>query len=77
MSARLPIEELKELIDIEIEQEDEDDFETVGGLICTKLGRIPVKGEKVKYAPNIEFEILDADPRKIKKLKAHIINNYE
>jgi magnesium and cobalt transporter len=47
----------------------DEEVDTVGGLLFTKLGRVPVKGEVVKHDSGIEFEILDADPRRIKKVR--------
>ena len=46
-----------------------EDVETVGGLVFSLLGRIPVRGELVNAPGGYEFEILDADPRRIKKLR--------
>ena len=40
----------------------------MGGLIFTILGRVPLKGEIIKHHSGCEFEILDADPRKIRKI---------
>jgi CBS domain containing-hemolysin-like protein len=46
VSARLSVEDLGELFDIELP--DRDDVETVGGLIADALGRVPIPGAKVK-----------------------------
>ena len=48
---------------------DADDIETVGGLVFAAIGRIPVRGETVSAADGYEFEILDADPRRINKVR--------
>jgi CBS domain containing-hemolysin-like protein len=45
--------------------------DTVGGLVVNHLGRVPVRGELVTLPEGIEFEILDADPRRIKRLRIH------
>ena len=45
VSARLPIEDLGELFGVEI---DEDEVDTVGGLLALRLGRVPLPGSKVK-----------------------------
>ena len=39
------------------------------GLIFSALGRIPVRGEVVQALPGFEFHVLDADPRRIKKVR--------
>jgi len=51
-------------------EQEEEDIETVGGLVATVAGRVPARGELITHpATGIEFEVLDADPRRIKKLK--------
>ncbi|MHC1546943.1 hemolysin family protein [Phyllobacterium sp. K27] len=46
-----------------------EDVDTVGGLIFSILGRIPVRGEMVQAVPGYEFHILEADPRRIRKVR--------
>jgi hypothetical protein len=41
----------------------------LGGLIFSALGRIPVRGELVQALPGFEFHILEADPRRIKRVR--------
>ena len=36
------------------------------------LGRVPARGELIHHATGVEFEVLDADPRRVKKLKIHL-----
>jgi CBS domain containing-hemolysin-like protein len=50
-------------------EEREDDIDTLGGLVVAIAGRVPGRGEVVRHESGIEFEILDADPRRIKRLK--------
>jgi CBS domain containing-hemolysin-like protein len=45
--------------------------DTIGGLIMSKAGRVPGRGEIVTGLGDFEFEILDADPRRIKRVKIH------
>ncbi|WP_371396324.1 hemolysin family protein [Fretibacter rubidus] len=47
----------------------EDEVDTLGGLIFTLAGRIPERGEIIKHAGGIEFEVIDADARRIKRLR--------
>lgn len=72
--ARTPIDELSERLGgIELVPAGrEDEVDTLGGLIFTLLGRVPLRGEMVPHASGIEFEVLEADPRRIKKLKIHL-----
>ena len=46
-----------------------EDVDTIGGLVFSLLGRIPVRGELVQRPGGFEFEMLDADPRRIKRLR--------
>lgn len=62
--ARMPVEELEEQFDIEIER---DKFDTVGGLIFHLTGKIPAIGDVVE-GEGLRLTILDADERKIIKL---------
>ncbi|MHA1164380.1 MAG: hemolysin family protein, partial [Alphaproteobacteria bacterium] len=67
--ARAPIEELEERLGIALlPREREEDVDTLGGLVFTLAGRVPVRGELVAHRSGIEFEVLDADARRIKKL---------
>jgi len=36
------------------------------------VGRVPARGELVRHPSGLEFEILDADPRRVKKLRVHL-----
>lgn len=68
--ARVELEELAEAIGPDFDVADRlDDIDTLGGLIFSALGRIPVRGEVVQALPGFEFHVLDADPRRIKKVR--------
>ena len=45
------------------------EVDTLGGLIYAELGRIPARGEVVQAVPGFEFHVVDADPRRIKKVR--------
>lgn len=68
--ARVELEEIAAAIgpDFDI-SEQVDEVDTLGGLIFSALGRIPVRGELVQALPGFEFHILDADPRRIKRVR--------
>jgi CBS domain containing-hemolysin-like protein len=51
--------------------EEAEDADTIGGLVVGLLGRVPVRGELVGLPGGFEAEILDADPRRIKKLRVY------
>jgi hemolysin (HlyC) family protein len=70
--ARTPIEELEKHLGVKLVPEDEEtDVDTIGGLIFSMLGRVPARGELIRHPTGVEFEVLDADPRRVKKLKVH------
>lgn len=69
VAARISIAELEEKLGINItDKEQEADFDTLGGLIFYMLGYVPKKGEIIKHPAGIEFEVLEADARRITKL---------
>lgn len=51
---------------------DDGDIDTIGGLVFLRLGRIPARGEIVPHESGAEFEVLDADPRRIKRLRVRL-----
>ncbi|PPJ48016.1 HlyC/CorC family transporter [Rhizobium sp. KAs_5_22] len=68
--ARIELEEIAAAIGSDFDVRDQlDDVDTLGGLIFAALGRIPVRGEVVQALPGFEFHILDADPRRIKRVR--------
>jgi CBS domain containing-hemolysin-like protein len=70
--ARTPIEELEQHLGEQLASpEQEEEIDTIGGLVFSMLGRIPARGELVRHPSGIEFEVLEADPRRIKKLRVH------
>ena len=76
--ARTPIETLEQRFGIELlSPEQEEDIDTIGGLVFALAGRIPARGERVHHPSGIEFEVLDADPRLIKKLRIHTPKQHE
>ena len=48
---------------------DDEEVDTLGGLVFMLTGRVPAKGEIIPHPSGIEFEIVDADPRRIKRLR--------
>jgi CBS domain containing-hemolysin-like protein len=47
------------------------DVDTLGGYVVTLIGRVPVRGELIRGPDSLEFQILDADPRRIKKIRIY------
>jgi CBS domain containing-hemolysin-like protein len=70
VDARMPVEAFEEKMGTVLtEEERAADIDTVGGLVFTLAGRVPAKGELVSHPSGLEFRVLDADPRRIRRLK--------
>ena len=68
--ARAPLEDLEALLDVELSPpESEEDIETVAGLVAALAGRVPQRGEVIVHPKGYEFEVVDADPRRIRRLR--------
>lgn len=52
--------------------EEERPIETIGGLVCALEGRVPLRGEIMTHPSKVFFEIVEADPRRIKRLAVHL-----
>ena len=72
-SARTPISELEEHLHVKLVSDSQEmEVDTLGGLVFSLLGRVPARGELIRHSSGVEFEVLDADPRRVKKLKIHL-----
>ncbi|WP_198372625.1 hemolysin family protein [Roseomonas rosulenta] len=70
LDARMPVETFEaKLGQVLTDEERAADIDTVGGLVFTLAGRVPAKGELVSHPSGLEFRILDADPRRIRRLR--------
>jgi CBS domain containing-hemolysin-like protein len=68
--ARTPIELLEEHEGARLRPDgDQEEVDTLGGLVSSLAGRVPKRGEVIAHPFGIEFEVLDADPRRIKRLR--------
>jgi CBS domain containing-hemolysin-like protein len=68
--ARIPIEALEEQHGMVLRRPgEEESVDTLGGLVFTLAGRVPKRGEVITHPDGIEFEVLDADPRRVKRLR--------
>ena len=68
--ARLELEELQSAVDPRLTAED-DEVDTVGGLMFLLAGHIPAKGECVEHPSGWRFEAVDSDPRRIIRVRLH------
>ncbi len=69
--ARAMVEEFEELVGpVLSDEEREEDIDTLGGLVFSLAGRVPTRGELLVHEPSgVSFEVLQADPRRIKRLR--------
>ncbi len=72
-SARASLEEVGEAIGEGFESERLTDLaeevDTIGGLLVVLTGRVPARGELVVWGDRFEFDVLDADPRRVKRVR--------
>jgi CBS domain containing-hemolysin-like protein len=71
--ARVEINKVEELLGVKIYDDETENFDTIGGLVFTTLGKIPEIGESLEHKCGLSFKVIDADNRRIKKVK--IIRN--
>ncbi|MPZ38205.1 MAG: CBS domain-containing protein [Rhizobiales bacterium] len=71
--ARANLEDVTSIVGPEFEVgEEAKEVDTLAGYIATRIGRVPVRGELVSGPGRFEIEVLDADPRRVKKLKIFV-----
>lgn len=73
--ARSPLDEFQAEIGIDLtahEDIDEEEIGTLGGLVFMLAGHVPVRGEVIEHPCGAEFQVLDADPRRIKRMRVVI-----
>ena len=71
--ARIEIDELEDELGIDLlPEEDEEDVDTLGGLVFSLAGSVPEIGEVVTHDSGYRFEVVDADPRRIYKVRIHV-----
>ncbi|MBM3491693.1 MAG: HlyC/CorC family transporter [Alphaproteobacteria bacterium] len=69
VSGRTELNELEERLGVSLVDEDQEDIDTVAGLLVDEFERVPRRGEILKHASGIDFEVLDADARRVKRLR--------
>ena len=71
--ALTPLEEFESVIGQSLRTgEDDSEIDTLGGLVFLRVGRVPARGEVVPHESGAEFEVVDADPRRIKRLRVRM-----
>jgi CBS domain containing-hemolysin-like protein len=70
VDARVELEDLESAIGRRLTTEDlEEEIETAAGLVTALAGRVPQRGEVIAHPDGLDFEITDADPRRVKRLR--------
>lgn len=73
--ARTPLEDFEEEIGTPLtrhEEIDEEEIDTLGGLVFMLAGQVPARGEVIEHPDGPEFEVVEADPRRIKRLRVRL-----
>jgi magnesium and cobalt transporter len=71
--AMAPLAEFEAAIGIRLRNGvDDGDIDTLGGIVFLRTGRVPARGEVVPHESGVEFEVVDADPRRIKRLRVRL-----
>jgi magnesium and cobalt transporter len=67
---RAPVSDLEERLGVAlVPEEHEEEIESVGGLLVSLAGRVPMRGELIAHPTGLEFEVLDSDPRRVKRVR--------
>ena len=70
VDARADLKEVSAVVGVDLSQgEDAEEIETIGGLVGMLAGRVPVRGQIIPGPGTLEFEVLDADPRRVKRVR--------
>ncbi len=71
--ALTPLEDFEKAIGMTLRTDEDDaEIDTLGGLVFLRTGRVPARGEIVTHEKGIEFEVIDADARRIKRLRVRL-----
>lgn len=70
--ARVQLDDLGAYPGLSVLTAQDDDIDTLGGFVFAAVGRVPLRGELIAHDSGLEFEVLDADPRRLKKLRIHL-----
>jgi CBS domain containing-hemolysin-like protein len=74
--ARMEVEELDKCFGASmVMEQDEEDFDTIGGLVFSHLGHIPETGEQFDYPTGMRITILEAEPRAVKRVRIERLEN--
>jgi CBS domain containing-hemolysin-like protein len=70
--ARMDLDDFREQTGHSFTVEEDDEVDSLGGLVTALLGRVPQRGEIVTHADGSEFQVLEADPRRVRRLRVKL-----
>ena len=74
-SARTDLEELERLVGLKLADEEKaEEIDTLAGLVFSLVSRVPQRGEIVKHPGGVEFEVLEADPRRLRRVRVRVVS---
>ncbi|MDD9334581.1 MAG: hemolysin family protein [Rickettsiaceae bacterium] len=72
-NARVKVEDLESALGVKLKLQN-DEFDTIGGLVLAKVGNVPLVGTKIDIEQQVELEVIDASPRSLKQVKLQLKN---
>ena len=73
VDARIALEDVEQELGFQLtEPEAEEEIDSLGGLVFLLSGRVPMRGEMIAHPSGLEFEVVEADPRRIQRLRVHV-----
>ncbi|SUZ30408.1 Hemolysin C [Roseibaca ekhonensis] len=76
--ARATLEDLEEELGLPLAYDDlDEEIDTLGGLVFVLTGHVPVRGEIIEHPSGLEFEVIEADPRRIRRLRVHLPASFQ
>jgi CBS domain containing-hemolysin-like protein len=71
-SARASLEDVEEALGLTLANPEEaSEIDTLAGLVFQLVGRVPQRGEVIRHPAGVEFEVVEADPRRLRRLRIH------
>lgn len=75
VTGRSSVEEIEKLFNIKLQDDDDEEIDTIGGFVFSMMGKVPEKGEVCTHPSGVEFEIMDSDQRKVKNMIIRYVPN--
>ncbi len=72
-NARVKVEDLESALGVKLKLQN-DEFDTIAGLVLAKVGNVPLVGTKIDIEQQVELEVIDASPRSLKQVKLQLKN---